>query len=114
MRSPKAGVVIHNNSKKLLPWRTQVADAARKAWGGKPLIDAPVFLTCEFMFPRPARRKKSPWRDTAPDLDKLIRAVGDALQGVVVVNDSRIVWVLATKVWADEEEPGVLITLGGA
>lgn len=115
MRSPKAGVVLHG-SENLTAWRDQIAWAAKDKWRGKPLIDAPVKLDCQFHFNKPQRPRHEWWRDTAPDLDKLIRAVGDALEGVVLKNDARIAMVTASKHWTVEpphsiSDAGVFITL---
>jgi Holliday junction resolvase RusA-like endonuclease len=45
-----------------------------------------------------------------PDLDKLIRSVGDSLTTAgIYVDDSRIVRLTATKVYADHRGPGALI-----
>ncbi len=112
MRSPRAGVVLHN-SKALMPWRDSIAWTAKSKWRGQALLDEPVNLTCEFYFAKPKKARTDVFRDTAPDLDKLIRAVGDALQGVVIVNDSRIVSVIAQKKWAGGvDKPGLRLTLG--
>jgi Holliday junction resolvase RusA-like endonuclease len=35
------------------------------------------------------------------DLDKLVRAIGDALEGVCYENDCQIIRTLSEKVWAD-------------
>lgn len=115
MRSPRAGVVLHN-SPELKSWRDSIAWAAKDEWRGQPLLDQSVYLTCGFIFPKPARSRHPHWRDTAPDLDKLIRAVGDALEGVVLKNDARIVSVTASKKWTGERplsfpEPGAYIRI---
>jgi len=84
-------------------WRTDVADAARDCAPAQPL-DGPLALTVHFRFPMPASRKADVRRagrgpkTTAPDLDKLIRAVGDALEaGGLVANDARFCEITATK-----------------
>lgn len=116
MRSPRAGVVLHD-SKRLAGWRDLVAwTAKQEMFPGEPLFDQPVHLTVAFVFDRPKRPRHPLWTDTAPDLDKLIRAVGDALQGVVLKNDSRIVMVSAQKKWVGEPPlsrptPGVYVSV---
>jgi Holliday junction resolvase RusA-like endonuclease len=44
-----------------------------------------------------------------PDLDKLIRSVGDSLTGTIIRDDSRIVIIQAQKIYADERGSGALI-----
>jgi Holliday junction resolvase RusA-like endonuclease len=46
-----------------------------------------------------------------PDLDKLIRAVNDSIQGILVVDDSRVCRIVADKRYAKLGEPGVIITI---
>jgi Holliday junction resolvase RusA-like endonuclease len=67
-------------SKNLPSWRAAVIEYAQKAYAGPPL-DGALELTVTFWFPRPKSAKKGArWKTTAPDLDKLARGVGDALQ----------------------------------
>lgn len=55
-------------------------------------IDAPVDLTVTFYLPRPrSAPRRVLFPATKPDLDKLTRAVGDALKGIAYTEDSRIV-----------------------
>lgn len=105
-------VVAHDNPR-LAGWRAIVAraanDAARSA-GWAPQYDGPVTVQAHFYLPRPKRPRFPDHAATKPDLDKLARAVGDALAapGGILLEDSRIVtWVL-TKRWAHaDQKPGV-------
>jgi Holliday junction resolvase RusA-like endonuclease len=90
-------------SKGLPEWRRVVADAARQHAPDVPL-DGPLWLELRFRFPMPASRRKADrehghrWKDTAPDLSKLVRAVEDALKaGAVIRDDARISVLAATK-----------------
>ena len=103
------------------PWRDAVAHAARDI--ANTIDDAPLdgalMLTVEFRFPMPTSRRKVV-RDagrcpkiSAPDLDKAIRAVGDALQaGGLIRDDARLCEIHASKVevigWT-----GAIIRLAG-
>lgn len=83
-------------------WRTSIAQAAAELLPDGPLHD-PVVIDAQFYFPRPLAHYRSGkhraelradapyWVARAPDLDKLLRAVGDALSGVVVTDDRQIV-----------------------
>ena len=67
----------------------------------------PIEMTIDFRLPRPKTvRRNLPY--VAPDLDKLIRAVLDALTGVAYVDDGQVVTIKSTKTYGD---PGVTITL---
>ena len=99
------GRVLHSRGEALILWRTMVAMAARKA-GCFPMPN-PIEMTIDFRLPRPKTvRRNLPY--VAPDLDKLIRAVLDALTGVAYVDDGQVVTIKSTKTYGD---PGVKITL---
>jgi Holliday junction resolvase RusA-like endonuclease len=104
------GRIVQVNSKKHKAWRnaiTQTALATLPAdW--EP-IDEPCELIVIFFMPKPASVKRS-LPTVSPDLDKLIRAVGDSLtDSGVVTDDSRIVRISARKVYAQGIEPGATI-----
>jgi crossover junction endodeoxyribonuclease RusA len=105
------GRIVQVNSAKHKRWRNAVAFAAMDiiTEGFQPL-DEPLELSVIFYLPRP----KTATRDfpaVMPDLDKLIRAVGDSLSGLVYVDDSRIVSINAQKRYADDRGPGAVIRL---
>jgi crossover junction endodeoxyribonuclease RusA len=94
-----------------------VQAAAIASMNGQNKLVGPVALTVVFRFPRPRShyrtngqlRKNAPIRqDKRPDLDKLLRAVGDALSGSVINDDSQISRVAASKIYGP---PGATITL---
>jgi len=102
------------------PWRNAVAGYALEAMSGQQPIAGPVRVEAVFTFPRPKGhygsgrnagqlKQSAPVHcDKAPDLDKLLRAIGDALTGVVLVDDSRIVEVAARKTYGT---PGARILI---
>lgn len=82
------------------PWRATVASAASEAVDA--LLYGAVEVEVVFVFPRPKAhyrtgahagelKESAPsWHTGYPDLDKLQRAIGDALAGVVVSDDRQI------------------------
>lgn len=100
------GVMVES-SKTLRPWRDSVAAAARdvaNSIGDLAPLDGPLDLDVTFRFPMPASRPAAVRavgigpKVTAPDLDKLLRAIGDALEASgLVANDARICSVTAEK-----------------
>lgn len=102
---------------RLKDWRTDVKEAALAARGDTPTITGPVKLSIQFFMPRPASVSpgKRPHPTVAPDLDKLIRAVGDALKSAgVYKDDCLIVSIQATKQYATDERdlsPGAWIVV---
>jgi crossover junction endodeoxyribonuclease RusA len=101
-------------SSKFLPaWRKAVRVAAEEAvtasmWAR---VSGPVELEVMFYLDRPSSISKTqrPQPTVAPDLDKLVRGVGDALTGVVYDDDSQVIRCLAWKVYADTRVSGAFI-----
>lgn len=111
-------VVTHDRGPELAAWRTRVKRAAQEAAreaGWEPRYDGPVVVDAVFMLRRPKSAKKRLMPHVKPDLDKLIRAVGDALapykQPGVLKDDSRIVTWHASKHYAIPYESGAFITV---
>ncbi len=103
------GRIVQVNSAKHKRWRNAVAFAALDLVGSDwELLDEPIKLSVIFYLPRP----KTATRElpaVMPDLDKLIRSVGDSLTGTIIRDDSRIVVIEARKVYADKRGTGALI-----
>lgn len=100
-------------SKFLPTWRTDLKIAATEAAASNEwtVVDGPVELEVIFYLDRPSSISKTarPYPVVPPDLDKLVRAVGDALTGVIYRDDSQIIRLLAWKQYADTREPGAFI-----
>jgi Holliday junction resolvase RusA-like endonuclease len=90
---------VRDSSKRGYQWRRDVAQAAGLATRGRPLLDGPLALAVTFVVPRPkshygARglRPSAPaYPTTRPDVTKLLRAVEDALTGIVWRDDAQVV-----------------------
>lgn len=100
-------------SKFLPAWRNAVRLAAEDAVtvNGWARVAGPVELEILFYLDRPSSIStvKRPYPIVPPDIDKLIRGVGDSLTGVIYDDDSQIIRVLAWKTYADTREPGAFI-----
>jgi len=106
------------------PWRQAVAAEAMVAMSKAniPITLQPVELQLEFCFPRPKHhwrtgryanllKDSAPYYHTSkPDLDKLARAVADALTGVVYRDDSQIAKLTVRKVWWEQPAASVRVT----
>jgi Holliday junction resolvase RusA-like endonuclease len=122
-RLPRA-MLIPQNSHKLDQWEKSVAGAAlatvtRQGRERFP-INEPIVALLLFRLCRPdSHFGVRGLRPTAPrvpavkpDIDKLTRAVLDAVTGLVIGNDSRVVFVAAGKVYAtDQDVPGVEVAI---
>lgn len=102
-----------SNEKLLKAWRKQVTSIAMDAWGGREPLDEEVAVLAVFTFndrpathhvsndkTRPLKATASPYKTTAPDTDKLSRALLDGLaDGGVLANDARVCRLVAEKVY---------------
>lgn len=107
--------VMLESSKDLGPWRQRVAIMAHNAMRGRPLLSGAVTVELRFVLPRPVSTptRSTPAAVKRPDLDKLTRAIFDAITGIVVADDSQVVDLRAAKRLAEIGEPaGVTITVG--
>ncbi|QPK80799.1 RusA family crossover junction endodeoxyribonuclease [Schaalia sp. ZJ405] len=96
--------ITHDNPR-LNGWRHKICDIAVLAAGKEGWsfpLDEPVIVIADFYLPRPKNPKFKDQAATKPDLDKLQRAVGDALacKGGVLAEDSRIIGWYSSKRWA--------------
>lgn len=95
-------------------WREQVTWAATSVMLSRsaPPLDVAAWMVVEFRFAPPQRPKRGLWwKATRPDLDKLVRAVGDSLTDAgVVTEDSRFVLICAVKRYAGV--PGATVKVG--
>lgn len=105
--------VLVDANKRLRPWRAAVRVAAEAAVedAGWETLDGPCHVSLAFTMPLPKRPR---WGVPAvkPDIDKLTRAVFDALTDAGVwQDDSRVVSMKATKRYAggDGAIPGVWV-----
>jgi Holliday junction resolvase RusA-like endonuclease len=104
------GRIVQVNSSKHKAWRKAIVQEAIATlpddW--QP-IDEPCELIVNFYLPKPKTVDRQ-LPSVSPDLDKLIRAVGDSLtDSGVVTDDSRIVRISARKLYAEGIQPGATI-----
>ena len=88
-------VVTHSNKKGLRSWRGDV----REAWQrhvGEWDRDAAIHVTILFVMETP-KTVRRPYPSVRPDLDKLARAVLDALTGLAYRDDGQVVSLAVTK-----------------
>lgn len=114
-----------DNGDRLRPWREAVKQAALDAVGGADSptwqrLDGPVTVSVVFTFDRPRSAPKSrpcwPTTRSSGDLDKLVRAVFDALTDAGVWrDDAQVVRVQAQKLHVGDplslRIPGACVTV---
>lgn len=103
-------------SKKVKPWRAAIVDAVRlavEATGDDSMFTEPVVIRAAFLMPR-GKTIRRLFPSVSPDLDKLCRALGDALSvdAKLIQDDGLIVAWYATKTYADRpEDTGVRVAI---
>jgi Holliday junction resolvase RusA-like endonuclease len=124
-RHSKTGnVVMIDDNPALAAWRYLLAARARQGWGNFAAHSGPVAAELRFYLPRPrghygTGRNMGTVKASAPalpgvkpDLDKLARAVFDALTVAGVWSDDAVCVDLVTrKRYADGRPPGVFVIL---
>jgi Holliday junction resolvase RusA-like endonuclease len=111
-RTTGKAVVIESAGEKLRTWRQDVIGEARRALNGQGPIDGPVVLHATF-FLRTPRKPKHVVPTTRPDIEKLCRALSDALQAAGMFrDDSQVVSLTAKKRYAYDSTPRVHVSVG--
>ncbi len=107
---------MRHHDKHLRPWRKAIAWAATIALreAGRVLFSKPAALSIRLEFYMPTLKASQPRYCTkVPDIDKLIRAVLDALTGALYEDDCQVVRLSAGKSFTRStmhpREPGVMI-----
>jgi crossover junction endodeoxyribonuclease RusA len=124
--------IVTDSNRSVKSWSQLVAEGASHAIANLPederqVLTGPVRLTLAFYLPRPKKYQGTRFRTrpvahlTAPDWDKLSRAVSDALSGVAYADDRQVVLAVVGKFYTDlaapprvevrvEPTPGVRLT----
>ena len=115
--------VVTDSNRNAKSWAQLVAQGASDALGESSearILDGAVRLAIMFYLPRPKKfliRKWSavePPHLTAPDTDKLVRSIGDALAGVLYRDDAQVVELFAMKRYVERDQvPRVTIRVEG-
>lgn len=112
-------VVVESGRALLRPWQAAISGAARDAIG-EPFT-GPVLVELVFTMPRPQAhyrtgafagelREDAPrFHSHRPDLDKLARAVLDALTGPAFADDGQVAELVARKMYG--AEAGVVVAI---
>lgn len=125
LRPPRkgGGKLVAYRAKDLKSWQQLIAYAAKQAGWGSPCL-GPIAVEVTFYLQRPACHYRDrdaghlelhrdaprwPCRKPHADLDKLERAIGDALQKVCYGDDVQICRWTVEKKYADWRTPGAVI-----
>lgn len=114
--------VVDTSGVKGKTWRGDLRDAAKTAHQGRPLegplklcvvfhLQRPKSHYCGGFFERGLKLNMSTYHAQRPDTTKLLRAVEDALTGILWRDDAQIAVQTAKKVWSTGT-PGCQVTVG--
>lgn len=113
-RAGGKGITVES-SKAVAPWRADIRDRLLAEHAGDGPIDGALAVCLVFVMPRPAStpKRSTPAAVKRPDLDKLARAVLDAIGSAGVWrDDSQVVHLRASKRLAEPDEaPGCHIVI---
>ena len=98
-RIGRNGRIYEASSARLRDWREAVGWAARTVIRRGSPFEGPVRLKLAFRLRQAKAGPRTAYPMTRPDLDKLTRAVCDALTGIAYVDDGQIVELFVTKGW---------------
>jgi Holliday junction resolvase RusA-like endonuclease len=102
----RGGFVRMYTDAKTLGFEQAVADEARTAMSNFDLFDTPMQLQLSAYYPIPKSWSKKKrqlavdgeiYPQVKPDLDNVMKAILDALNGVVYADDSQVINMVATK-----------------
>lgn len=97
-------VVTNSNKASLYEERIAIAEEYTHAEGERYDSKTPIALTIEFGYIKPkSKPKKVKHMTVKPDIDKLTRAVLDALTGVAYEDDSQVVSLDVRKIYSESE-----------
>lgn len=112
----RGGGSFRESNKNLPAWRAALVKAAKEMVNDRPGFPPhePIYCSLQFFMPR-GKTVTRKFPTTKPDVDKLERAVLDAMTiAGVWADDAQVVSGPRGKRYADECEPGVRITIRSA
>jgi Holliday junction resolvase RusA-like endonuclease len=80
-------------------YEQNVKSLAQVAMLGKTMLEGPVKVTITAYF---AHKKKTGWHISRPDIDNVVKAILDGLNGVVFADDAVVAQLVASKHYGEE------------
>lgn len=114
-------IVMDTTGQRGKDWRASVQHAANIEMSGRPLLEGPLILEVRFYILRPKGHHRSgkhanelkpnapEYPVVTPDATKLVRAIEDAMNGVVWHDDKQVVSQHVYKFYGDKPGARVLV-----
>lgn len=88
--------------------------AIRDAFGSHDKLNGPIGCSLIFLFTRPKshtkKQRQCGWHTGKGDIDNLVKAVLDSLNGIAFDDDKQVAFVTAYKRWVgDKQKPGICV-----
>lgn len=96
----KTGGVVTYTPQKTRDYERALKSFAQVAMIGKTMLEGPVKVTITAYF---SHKTKTGWHTSRPDLDNIIKAVLDALNGIVFDDDAAVCELVASKKYDNDE-----------
>lgn len=94
------------SEKEMIHWQIKSRIGSRKPLKGPIHLE----MTCVFVKPRSWPKKKNPKHHTVkPDLDNLLKWIGDAGNNVLWYDDRQIVSITCKKIYGEESETQITV-----
>lgn len=107
-RDGSLGAIVTEGTRNSKAWQLAVRGAAQQQCEGV-FFDGAVRLAVVFFLPRPqSLPRKVKHHTKKPDCSKLLRAVEDALTGVLWKDDSQVVQLIVQKAYATSQPHAVI------
>lgn len=103
---PRFGKAKNGNIVAYTPFKTrkyeqEVKTLFQLAMFSKPMLEGAVKVTITAFF---KSKKKTGWHTSRPDLDNIVKAILDSMNGIVVEDDSAVAQIVAFKKYDEGEE----------
>jgi Holliday junction resolvase RusA-like endonuclease len=116
--STRGGFVRMYTDAKTLGYEAAIADEAARAMGKMEPFETPMQMQVSCYYPIPKSWSKKKQQDAVdgelypkvkPDLDNVAKAVLDAINGIVYVDDAQVINLVATKRYATDPRVEVYV-----
>jgi Holliday junction resolvase RusA-like endonuclease len=95
----KSGKPVTYTSSETRKYEQEVKTLAQVAMFGKEMLEGPVRVTITAFF---NHKTKTGYHTSRPDLDNVIKAILDGLNGVIFADDAAVAEIVASKKYGEE------------